>query len=760
MKKRLFCSLGVIATFGAVPSVLAQRAGLEEVVVTAQKRDQSQQDVPIAMDAFTQEDVENRQVKGVADLAVTIPSLRIGEAIGAQQISLRGVGYGLFSGAGENAVAVHMDGVYLANPGSVQMMQSDLAGVEVLRGPQGTLWGRNATGGVINFITPSPADEVGGQATVGIGNYDARRASGYVNLPVSEQVKARLSVDSLVRDGYIDNELSGKKIGGIEKLGGRLSIDIAPSDDLLIATRFFSSREDLDGPYFAVIDDSVLQSFAAFSPRYSQNPRKLYANYEPDQSSTLHGGSIRLDWEISDQWNLVSISGLVDYSRDQYYDNDGSSANTVLVIRDISDKTLSQEFNLSWAGDKTEVLMGLFFLKQQTDIKTSAPLNDTALLTGLHQLLFDFDETVESSAAFIDVTHQLTAKLSVFGGIRAMQETRDGSFSLALMADTGALPFLAFTQAGPGANPADFGLTTADLIAVQTGGFANYLTGASVPVSGCASPTVKNKSDDTSTTGRLGINYQLSENTMAYVQGATGYKSGGFASSGCDDPFEPEELDAYEVGIKSEFFGSTLRVNAAVYHYDYKNLQVEQGLGTQIVVENADAEIKGLDVDAQYLATDNLRLNAGLALIDAEYTKFSNVDSISQPSLVQDVSGNSLSRAPEWSMVMGGEYEWLLSGGASWVLRTDILFSDGYQTREFENPADAQSSYKNINAVLNYRAAEDKWQIGFWVKNLTDEEVLQNTVDVSVLAGSGAPGVRAGTYNLPRMFGADLSINF
>jgi len=734
---------------------------LEEVIVTAQKRDESQQEVPIAMNAFSAEDVKNRQIASVADLAVTVPSLRIGEAIGAQQISLRGVGYGLFSGAGENAVAVHVDGIYLANPGSVQLLQHDVAGVEVLRGPQGTLWGRNATGGVINFITPSPSDEFGGSLKVGAGNYGAVSASGNVNIPISDVLSVRGSIDYLDRDGYLENRHTGNDIAGVEKISGRVAIRFTPSDQFQADLKIFSGEEDWGGPYFSATGDSLLASpFGALNPQFDDDPRKLYANIDPLQESSLHGASLRLQYDFGSNISLVSLTGFVDYQRELLYDNDGSSLNMTIVGRDINDKTISQEFNLSGDHGDLNWLVGAYYLKQDADVFSDAPLNDFVYMSGLTQLLFDFEEEVESEAVFFDVTYAFTEQLSVYGGLRALWEDREGTFSQTLIADLGALPFLAFQQAGPGANPADFGLTMGDLVDVGTNGFGNYLTGIPVALPACSSPVVENKSDVSKTTGRLGVKYQFNDSVMGYAQFSTGYKSGGFASSACDDPFKPENLDAYEIGFKSEMAGGRVRINGAVYYYDYSDLQVEQGLGTSIVVENADAEIKGLDLDVLFVATDQLLLSAAVALIDSEYTKFVNIDSIDHPTLLQDVSGNPLLRAPEWSFVAGAQYDMPLADGANLILRTDLLFSDSYQTREFNNPADKQPSYHNVNAIASYTSASETWAFSMWVKNLTDEEVLQNSVEVSTLVGTGAYGVRGTTYNLPRMFGADIEFRF
>ena len=404
--------IAVAAVCGSLSlSTLAEGLALEEIVVTAQKRSESQQKVPIAVDLFSAAAVKNRQISGVADLAVNTPSLRYGEAAGSSQISVRGVGFGLVTGSGENSVAVHTDGLYLGNPGAVQMLQDDIGGIELLRGPQGTLWGRNATGGVVNFKTPGPEEEFGGSVKVGFGNYGAKSVSANISVPVSDIVKTRFSISHLDRDGAYDNLLTGNEVGETDKIGGRFSIDITPTDDLEIQGRFFYSEEDFGGPINGPIDGSVEVNPLYAGLPYSLDPYEVTHAFDPLMESELAGGSIRVDYDINEAWNLVSITGYVDFTRENDYDSAGLPGSFVLlgdgqsgdpVGRDLSDETFTQEFNLTWQGDRSRVLFGAFYLKQEVDILSTVELPALTPLINLIGFAFDFEEEIESTALFVD----------------------------------------------------------------------------------------------------------------------------------------------------------------------------------------------------------------------------------------------------------------------------------------------------------------------------------------------------------------------
>jgi iron complex outermembrane receptor protein len=733
----------------ASSAVQADGFAIEEIIVTAQKRAQSVQDVPIAINAFSEDTLKERGIIDTADLAAQTPSLQYGESAGATQLSIRGVGFGLFTGAGENSVAVHTDGLYIANPGAIGLLHSDFAAVEVLKGPQGTLWGRNATAGVINFITAGPAEEVSGSVTAGYGRYNQSELTLDLSVPVSDTVRTRLMVRTTQRDGFVDAPNLDDDLLGYDKVSARLSVDWDLSDTLTSQWRLFNAKQDLDGPFFDPIDDRMLddpRNAALFTGSYATDPWKTLITEESEQEDTLSGGSVRFDYEINDSMTLASITGYVNFERDQLAnDTDGTRVDWVWVDRPSSDKTLSQEFNLAGKMDSWDWLIGAYMLRQDINVEQSAAVpflsasgsfqanlvgvpvaeNTYAVLNNFH---LDFNEEIESLAVFTDVTKEVNDTLRVFGGLRWMQEERQLRFT-----DT-YTSHLWFGAEAP---------------------FVN--TGQSVTITAC--DNLQAQQEVTEVTGRLGVQWDVSADTMTYAQLSNGFKSGGHSTSVCNDDFEPENLDALEVGLKSTLWEGRAQLNAAIFAYDYTNFQVEEVIGNGAQVNNADARILGAEMDFQVAFSEAWEVNGGLTLLDTEYRRFRNVDTINDPTFSeQNLEGNPLLRSPEWSATLGTQYTLDLTSGGVIVLRADASLSGDYQLREFDHELDQQDSYTLINASASFTSANEVWRVVIWAKNLTDEAVLYGLINGNVVGGS--QGWASGTWSEPRTYGAKMEYSF
>ncbi|NOX52336.1 MAG: TonB-dependent receptor [Gammaproteobacteria bacterium] len=715
---------------------------IEEIVVTAQKRAESIQDVPIAMDAFGAEEIQSRQIVSIADLAAVSPSLSFGELAATAQISIRGVGFGFITGSGESSVAVHSDGVYISSPGALLFAQTDLGGLELLRGPQGTLWGRNVTGGVINFISPTPSDQLSGAIKLGRGNYQAQAISGHVNLPVSDAVRTRFSVDYMDRDDYIENSFpGGSDLGDVRRVSGRFAMDIDATDKLTLEVRVLAGEDEVGGPFHDPIDNAPLTTLQAiFLPfDFDPDPRQGAVNAAIGTESEMFLGSIRAEYALRENITLTSITGYIDFENTISFDVDNTTINAIFTDRrkNISE-TFSQEFNLSGNYNRGSWLLGAYYFREEKDV-TIPVLNATPALLpipGLGSFAgFDIDikEDYETIAFFTDATFDLTEKMQMFGGLRYLDEERDGSY---LRVDT--IDDVVFLGGADGVR-----FTTCD---------EDYLL------------------EDEKISGRLGIKYQWAETLMTYAQASTGYKSGGYAtlaSCGAAARYDPETLKAIEVGFKSYLVDGRLRLNGAAFFYDYADLQVEQVIGIAVLVANGDAEVKGLELSALYHITDGFQLEAGVTWLDAQYTDFFSIDTAG-PTIVpgvpgqalQNLSGNPLPRSPEWKATIGVQYERIANNGSVLFARLDSLFSTSYQTREFDEPRDEQGSYQNVNLIASYTSPDSNWTLSLWGKNLTDEEVLLSTVDTSLFAGSGFQGIVGGTWNLPRTYGADIQYRF
>jgi iron complex outermembrane receptor protein len=695
----------------------------ETVTVTAQKREQDVVDVPIAMNVFSAEAIVARRIEGMEDLSLQVPGLTFGSIAGVGQISLRGIGFGIVSGSGENSVAVHYDGLYIANPGASEMLQSDLAQIEVLRGPQGTLWGRNATAGVVNFVSAAPTEEFEGSALVGYGNLDAVTIKGAVSGPLSDKVRARLSVEYQDRDGYIENLELGGAEGGLERIAGRFSLDWDVTDRLAFELRIFAAQEDIGTPIYDPIDASVFAG-GVLPSQVELDPFKTRTNIPSDSKKELYGGLARLTWDISDSVTLTSITGIVDYSFDSTYDGDGTAADLFVVPnRLISDETISQELNVSGSGDRLDWMVGGYYLHQKVDIDSRVPTPGINFL-GVNRVDNITSEKVDSYAVFADVTYSLTDRFRIYGGLRYLKEDRSFVQTQVTALDVGLF-------VPPPAGPT--------------------LVGVFVDIPTC--PGLEFENSDDHVTGRAGVQVDVGE-AMVYGQYSTGYKSGGFASSTCNDPFEPEKLKAFEIGVKSEAFGGSTLISAAIFYYDYADLQVEEVVTPNIFVNNADAEVWGGEIDVTSQLTDTLQLNFGFIYLDTKFTEFTNLDLFNPQLGFQDLSGNPLLRAPKWQLNLGIEQSFQLANNALLVLRGDLLASDSFQLREFNETADAQKSYVTGNIIVAVEFG-DKFTVRGWVKNIANTAILGGIVN----SGAAAPS-RNGSFGLSRTFGADIAVRF
>lgn len=699
--------------------------GADEIVVTAQKREQSIQDVPISLSAFGGEELAARGVQSLADIATLLPNVNVGEVAGVTQISARGVGFALLTGAGENAIAAHADGIYLSRPGVAGMLQKDLARVEFLRGPQGTLYGRNATGGAVNFISPAPPTEFEAGASIGFGNYELREASGFIGGPVADSLRARLFVSGSDRAGYVDNVFTGGDVDDLRSIGGRLAIDADLSETVSAKLRVFTRTEDFAGPYYDPIDPNSPAYVFGLLPRSSTafGAREIAADAPFDSTRRVTGGSAQIDWSLGDVI-VRSVTGYTDYTFESaIYDGDGTSLDLFAVSRDETSQTFTQEINLIGEGDRLDWVIGAYYLDESVDLTlftttpalTAPPFGSPPFVRDITNPSRD-DST--STSVFADATWKATDRVSLFAGLRQTWDEREFNNPNILDINLGA-------------------------------GF--------VELSSCALvgfPNGRASRDDEATTGRIGGSYQPSESTHFYAQYARGYKSGGFGVSSCRNAFEPEELDAYEIGSKNRFANGLLTLNAAVFHYAYTNLQVEQVIATSLLVRNApEATVTGGELELVWAPTDAFSMNLALGLLDATYETFVDVDPLDLTATPQNLSGRRLNRAPEWTINVGGEYVFDLGGRGALTARADVYATDDYALRPYQTSRlDFQNGYTTVNASLAYATPDERWGVRAWIRNATDEDYLVGMLTT-------LPG-REGQWGAPRTFGVEFTARY
>lgn len=724
----------------AASVALPRRGTIEEIVVTAQKREQNLQDIPISVSALSASDVQDRQVASLADVAAQIAGFQFGEVAGGGQASIRGVGFSLVSGAGEGSVAIHTDGLFLSRPGASTMLQDDIAGVEVLRGPQGTLYGRNATAGVINFITPAPPEELAFGASAQAGNFDARKYRGHLGGGLFDgALRLRVSGSHAERGDHLINEaFPGRDQGGLDGDSFRIAADLNLGDRLRFELRLFDATEDFNGPVYGAYKPDPE---AALAPRgtYSDDPYRLRTNDAGVSEKTLSGGSLKTVLDLSERFSLTAITGYVDYGFDtRGYDGDGTSNDLFTATRLDTSETFTQEVILSYGSDRWQWLLGVYYLSEDyslgNDILVSGAgavqvgvnrllpglpprVLDTLLnLLGLGTELVNIEnnsiETSHSRAVFADSTYALTDRARMFLGARYLEDEKTQRLTSRIVVN----------------NTEYLGLVICRDLHSD---FRAH-----------------------STTGRAGLQFDFTDVSMGYAQYSSGYKTGGFAIGACNKGFEPEELDAWEIGFKSTWLDHRLRANAAAFYYDYTNLQVEQVVLPTVVVNNAQARVRGAELELTAVPSAAWEIGLSATLLDARYTEFFNADNaeylLGAPT--QNLSGNYLNRSPKFAGSLSLQHRDDLGRYGSLSLRGEARYTSRVWLREFNNDTDFQKPVTIYDVYANWFSPDGAWVVHAFGKNLGDEPVLAGFL--------GVGGYKTATFQLPRTYGVEVGYSF
>ena len=707
------------------------------IVVTALKREQNVQDIPAAITAVSGEALASRGITDPADLQFITPSLQVGKSQGNTAFTIRGVG---FNTVGSPAVAVHVDGVFQPRPGMGDLAQIDVERVEVLRGPQGTLYGRNANGGVINFISRRPTDEFEGQVTARYANYDQLYLEGILNVPLSPTAGARLVVAHKDQgDGFVKNVAGGPDLLDEGYTAARLALDFEASDRLNF--QLTGSYVELDGAIYSSIAQTRPSTtgaraapfgdlfafggdvYAALGATWTGEPRRTTANSPSDSKREAINFSGIVDFEFG-AFNLRSITGYQKFNEDHRSDFDGSDA-TIYIGRIIREsETITQEFDLSGTVGPLDVIVGAFYMDERysNDLTIDQPNGNGSFLPGAFLDFYTPYYNTKATAVFTDLTFNLTDTLRLIGGLRYSVDRQNTFQDFSINAD----------------------------IQVAPGVFIN-------PGQQCfASPEDLKY---TSTTPRLGAQFDLSDQSTAYVNYTKGFKVGGYNIDGtCNDNYEPEKITAYEAGIRNTFLNGDLTLNLTGFYYDYTNLQLQQIIGVGVSIINAPAaEVKGLELESTYSPSRDFSLFASLSLLDSKYTDYLTFDGAAGTSPPEvDVSGNRLNNAPEVSVNAGFDFTpqaKILGGSVN--LRADGSYRSETFVREFNDPVlERNDPYFIANASISWTDASDSFTLRGYASNIFNETYLTQ-------AQWSAPiQSRAVSYNLPRQYGVELQYRF
>ncbi|GGZ45054.1 TonB-dependent receptor domain-containing protein [Asticcacaulis endophyticus] len=651
---------------------------IEEVIVTAEKRSSAAQRTAIAMDVFDANALKRNGVASLQDLANVSPSIQFSQNQAASVITIRGVASRDDSEVGDPAVAVSVDGFYVQRPVGLNATMFDLERIEALRGPQGTLYGRNATGGAINIISKKPTYTFGASAMADIGNFNTQNFEGMINVPLSSIASLRVSGAVRSHDGYLkrtpvpdaDDEDS-------EALRAHLLIE--PTDRLtILLTADFLKQTGVGSQGVGV----PMPTDGAGNPTRSK-PGIPDADTEiySDLAGYTNVSVNTYKWNVAYSFDPVTLTYLGGSSKMTFHrlgELDATEGYFEGFQQNEAPKTINHELRLSSNGDGAfKWQAGAFYFKEDNALRTylQTYTGDVPFNWGV----FDFPEIVaESKAVFAQGSYRLTPTVTAEAGIRYTEDEKSR---------IGSLSFYGFGI------PED------------------------------------SQESSIATTWHLGLNWQRTPVNLVYAKADRGYKAGGFNNG---STYDPEFLTAYEIGSKNQFFDRRLQLNLTAFYYDYSNQQVKQNIATEeqsiireIVSNAGSSELFGLEADGIWLATPDDRFDFSVGLLHAEYTRFDVSDGNGGND---NLAGNQMQQAPKTTITGGYQHTWPLTAG-DLTARLQSRYQSAMYLSSYNYAFSRQDAYTKTDASLSYTPSGGHYTLQAYVRNIENERVINVAVE-------------------------------
>jgi iron complex outermembrane receptor protein len=727
-------------------------------------------------------------VQGVADLALVTPGLDIATYQGDASIFIRGIGTPSIIAGNDSSTATYVDGVYLSRAAAIAPAFFDVERVEVLRGPQGTLYGRNATGGAVNIITRGPGDELSGEVGLTIGNYGLFKTTLAAGGPINDTMGLRVALQKENRDGYtklIRPDNSREDVEDKDDFAARIHFrwdmtdalrlsligDYYRADDKAAVFHFASTgyAEEVPG-WYSSREGSQTGAYFAYRAggRVSESAsRDLYSDIDYKNEIDVSGVTMRLDWQAA----FADVALIANYKETEpFLQNEFDSSDAFVNLYQRGEKHRQHSLDLQFSSNGQgpfRWIAGASFFAEDNEITNNifGEFWEPILIAGFTQLqqagvIPTFPINIPDSsqcctlqlngtqdtrawAAYLDASYDLGEQLTLHLGMRHSNEERDGAqqFQLLFAGQRFAPNTLFFPNA-----------VSDDRDAVPD------------PLGFVVAP-VQGPAEFEAFTPKLGLDYRLNDDVLIYAQVQKGFKSGGYnIGSSQMTPFKPEKIWSYELGLKSEWLDRRLRINSALFHYRYENLQAQDSIGNQPIIRNVGkSEVTGFESEILARLGDAWQFDAAVAYLDAKFTEGELTEPLrpapldqAPGSTLRDLDGLSLTRAPRWKVNVGIQYfaPQLAIGQLS--ARVDYAWQSKVYYTVFNLDAASQGSYGVLNLRLMLDDEVERWSLAAYAKNLNDEtyfgnQILTGTVYGAEFVGSLAP---------PRTFGIEANYRF
>ena len=796
------CLVGAISIAIVSPSSAQQsQVMIEEIIVTANKRQESAMDVGSSITAFSGTALEDRFILSPEDLAQNVPTLELAPSThGTPVYNMRGVGYNSDAMAVYPAVSISMDQAPMSFPILAARSLYDLERVEVLKGPQGTLFGQNSTGGAINYVAAKPTEDFAASITAGYGRFEEFRASGFISGPLSENLGARLAIDSRQRGEWQKNFLPGRndENGEQEYFAARLVTQWQPSDRVNVMLNVNGSVDESDPMALQLIaalpsnpgapfqneltaqfapDDSELANWSITGAQRYPDNQILTKPSRPSGDRETFQAILRIDWDVSDTVALTSITTYNDYSQDMSFDLDGTESEMLGLPTNTGDiEDFHQEVRLSngdGADSSLRWTVGANFnsseVAEYQDItygenSLASPANNFIHITGI-----DNTGDMETWAVFASGEYDLNDNVTLKAGVRYTDSTNDNSMcNQDNAADQNVTELFILLSDILGGRPVP--LTTGscyslrdDLLLSQ-----NY--------AGVDGGKHDLSLEENNTSWRIGVDYNLNDDTLLYGNASRGYKAGSFpvitgSVLSQFDPAVQESVTAYELGFKSTIAGGMAQWSGAIYFNEYEDKQVQGSdltalFGLLQLLDNVpESEIFGIETDIVVRPVDGLTVTAAATYLESEIKRYRATNVFAE--LNYDFAGNDLPFAPEFSFVGDIDYRMPTASGGNLAIGATLSYRssvDAYAAGSIlevpDNGVNRWSnrvpfmigSYSLLDARIAYTFPGDKIVLAAWAKNLTDKFYVSNVISYN--------NAITRTVGMPRTYGLTFTMNW